>query len=202
MVTVIPFSNEDQEHKQIQETLTKLKRAVRFSVNEAILRNVMVRIKFDLTKEQVEYSVEYGSSANLVLPENQDLSRLSSREIEEIEERNKDFESQFSPVDEFLDEPEQFDADVQLYGIGTTYYNNLLMEGILSIYFYPTGEKDSAIIIINNQLELAALDISPFEDRLVENFYPYTEAQLSNAANFDSMLESEAEKIYQEWQKE
>lgn len=196
IVTLVPFGGADQEHDQLKDTMTKISRATRFSVNESILRNVIVRIKFDLEKFPIEYSVEAGKRADLVLPETQDLSRLSIKEREAVDESSKKFDNQFSAVAEFIDEPQVFPDAVKFYGLGTTYYSSLITEGEPSIYFYPTGEKDSAIVFLYTPLELAALEISPFEDTIRESFYQFTPRELED---FDSALESKAREIFEEW---
>lgn len=179
--------------------MTKIGRASRFSVNESILRSAIVRIKFNLETNPAEYAVEYGKRANLVLPETQDLSRLSIKEREAEDENSKKFDNQFNPVPEFIDEPQQFPELVSFYGLGTTYYSSLITEGTPSIYFYPTGEKDSAIIFLYTPLEIAALEISPFEDTMRETYYKFTPAELEN---FDYSLESKAREIFEQWLRE
>lgn len=196
IVTLVPFGGADQEHDQLKETMTKISRASRFSVNESILRSVIVRIKFDFEANPAEYSVEYGKKANLVLPETQDLSRLSIKEREAEDKNAKKFDNQFNPVTEFIDEPQQFPELVSFYGLGTTYYSSLITEGTPSIYFYPTGEKDSAIIFLHTPLEIAALEISPFEDIMRETYYKFTPRELEN---FDNSLESKAREMFEQW---
>lgn len=197
--TMLPFSTEDQEHAALEDSIVKIERTVRFSVNEAILRNVIIRLKFDLNKEPISYIVEYGKKADLVLPEAKDLSRLSIRDREAELQVVKKFDGQFSPVDEFLDEKLELPEGIEIYGVGTTYYPSIVSDGEASIYFYPTGEKDSAIILLNNELELGTLSISPFEDKTEKDFYIFTETELQR---FDSSLESKAKEKFEQWLKD
>ena len=197
--TMLPFSTEDQEHAALEESITKIERAVRFSVNEAILRNVIIRLKFDLSSEPVSYMVEFGKKADLVLPEAKDTSKLSLRDREAELKTVKKFDGQFTPVDEFSDEAQELPKGVEVYGLGTTYYPNIVTDGEASIYFYPTGEKDSAIILINNELELGTLSIAPFEDKTNKNFHLFTEAE---QLRFDSSLEDKAKEKFDKWLKE
>lgn len=196
IVTLVPFGGADGEHDKLKETMTKIQRASRFSVNESILRNVIVRIKFNLDAMPAEYTIEYGKKADLVLPETQDLSRLSIKEREAIDESSKKFDNQFNPVTEFSDESKFFPDGIYFYGIGTTYYSSLLTEGSPSLYFYPTGERDSAIIFLYTPVEIAALEISPFEDTMRESYYTFSPAELEN---FNSSLESKAREIFEQW---
>lgn len=196
IVTLIPFGGADGEHDKLKETMTKIQRASRFSVNESILRNVIVRIKFNLDVTPTEYTIEYGKKSDLVLPETQDLSNLSIKEREAADEGSKKFDNQFNPVTEFSDEAKTIPDVISFYGLGTTYYSSLISEGSPSLYFYPTGERDSAIIFLYTPVEIAALEISPFEDTMRESYYKFSPAELEN---FEYSLESKAREIFEAW---
>ena len=74
-----------------------------------------------------------------------------------------------------------------------------MTEGEVSIYLYPTGEKDSAIILLYSNEEMVSLDIPPFEERTFDNYYPFSENEL---VNFEYTLESKAKDIVEKWQKD
>ena len=122
MFLLIPFSEDNQSRKALKESTDKISRAIRFSTNESILRNVIIRIKFNLNTTPIEYIVEYGNNATLALPEIKDLSRLSIKEREIAEEKAKKFDGQFTPVDEFADSAQALPDNVSIYAIATTYF--------------------------------------------------------------------------------
>ncbi len=196
MISIIPSGNEGGDHEALKNAMNKIKRASRFSVNESILRNVIVRINFNLETLPVEYSIEYGKRADLVLPETVDTSRLSIKEREALDENKKKFTKQFNPVTEFEEGSKQFEERIEFYGLGTAYYASIISEGAPSIYFYPTGEKDSALVFFYSPEEIAILEISPFEDTINESYYQFTQAELQN---FDDALERKTKEIFKEW---
>ena len=196
LITLIPSTNEGGDHDDLKASMDQLKRASRFSVNEAILRNVIVRINFNLEALPVEYNIEYGKKASLVLPETVDTSRLSIKEREALDESSKKFSHQFNPVVEFEEGSKKIAENIQFYGLGTTYYASLISEGAPSIYFYPTGEKDSAILFFYSPDEIATLEISPFEDTMRESYYPFTQSEKNN---FDDALERKTKEIFTQW---
>lgn len=196
LVTLIPSSNEGGEHDELEKAMDQMKRASRFSVNEAILRNVIIRINFNMESLPVEYNIEYGKRADLVLPETIDTSRLSIKEREALDASEKKFSTQFNPVTEFEEGTKKFPETIQFYGLGTAYYASIISEGSPSIYFYPTGEKDSALLFFYSPDEIAILEISPFEDTVTESFYKFTP---NEKQNFDNALERKTTEIFKEW---
>jgi hypothetical protein len=190
---------EDSGRQNIQESIEKIDRAIRFSTNESILRNAIVRIRIDLETTPIQYVVEYGEGADFVLPESKDLSRLGIRERELELKKTQKLDAQFKVIDEFSESAEKLPEGIIVYGIGTTYYPNLILEGTANIYFYPTGEKDNAIIFFHNDEELATLKISPFEEITFDDYFPFSESEL---ANLDYSLENKTKEIFEKWIKE
>ena len=197
--TIIPLSLTDDSHQKLQESIEKIDRAVRFATNESILRNSIVRLKIDLDKSPIEYTVEYGQGSDFTLPESKDLSRLSISEREEETKRIEKLDSQFRSIDEFADSSEPLDENISVHGLGTDYYQKIQLEGQVSIYFYPSGEKDAAILFFNNEEELATLKIAPFEDKTYVDYYIFNEYDL---ANLDDTLENKSKELFEKWLKE
>lgn len=196
--TMIPFGNSETQRQRMEHTMAKFDRTIAFSTSESILRNTIVRIKIDLDQEPMEYSVEYGQGSNMVLPQTKDLSRLSLKEREQELTKSKKLDSQFSKTEEFLDSNEALPEGINVYALGTTYRNDLLTDGPFYIYFYPTGEKDNAILILNSVEEMATLAISPFEEKTVDEYFPFSESDL---ANLDYALENKAKEVFDKWLK-
>ncbi|MDP7320461.1 MAG: hypothetical protein QF441_07615 [Bacteriovoracaceae bacterium] len=197
--TLVPMAIQDSEREKIQESLSKFDRALRFATSESVLRNTLVRLKINLDTNPVEYIVEYGQSANMVLAEAVDLSKLSLKERELELEKQKKIDSQFQSTDEFEESSATLPEGISIYGVATSYYPEIMTEGEVSIYLYPTGEKDSAIILLYSNEEMVSLDIPPFEERTFDNYYPFSENEL---VNFEYTLESKAKDIVEKWQKD
>lgn len=182
---------------QIISAVSQVERALRFAVNESILRGSITRIKFDLEKDPPTYIVEYGPKDSFVLPEFSDFkerSNLSLSEFEKLEGELKKIDNQFQPVDEASEGPVELSGGVKIYGVSTEQWDELIISGQVSIYIYPTGEKDSSIIIFSYLDELASLIVSPFTDSYTKNYQP-----LEGEGN--AGLEDAAKELYQKWKK-
>ena len=184
--------------RNLDEALNDIERAVRFSVDEAALRNAMIRVRFKFDEDPQTWSVEFGPNGNFVLPP---ISQAVSQSKSEEEKENKDLDElnkKFSKVREFQDSDREFPMGVRVVGIATTLTQAMLLDGDNSLYIYPTGEKDSAIIIVASDDEIASLKISPFTMDIEREYH---EIDLSNDVDVTEAQIALAERIYQEWQK-
>jgi hypothetical protein len=195
MFGLIPKGTFGGSRVDLENTVVDVERAVRFAVNESILRNAIVRLSFNISEEKKTYFVEYGSGANLILPEAVDESRLSIKEKEELEKTNKNLDAQFNKVDEFSEKDKVLPEDITITGIGSSYIGEIKYEGSIAIYFYPTGEKDNALIFFSSQDELITLDIPPFEDTTNKEYYTFTDQDKNNLLDsIDSIMKEKFEK--------
>lgn len=197
--TLIPTGALNGQRAKLEEVIFDLQRAVRFSVNESILRNSIVRISIDLEKNPIEYSVEYGPSTSLVLPAAEDESKMSLRDRENQAKVFKNIDAQFNRVDEFQEEAKKLPDDVKIIGLASSYLNAIKIEGKLSIYFYPTGEKDNALIFLSTEEEFASLDIPPFEDQMNVEYSTYSDSDL---VNLDDSQDNRMKDAFEKWIKE
>lgn len=196
---IIPNQIGSDDHAKLEESIQEIDRAVRFSINESILRNSITRLYIDLDKEPQEYVVEYGNSANIVLPTLGDDDRMSIKEREQQKKIIKSLDAQFNRVDEFADETKKFPDGVSVQAIASSYINNLKKDGALAIYFYPTGEKDNTLIFLSTDQEISWIDIPPFENKTFVDFYTFTESEL---VNLDISLDNKIKEIYDKWIKD
>ncbi len=192
----IPMAMIDTDREKLEKSIGKINRAVKSAVDESIMRNSLVRINISYGEDGYEYCIEYGMGANIVIPEAQDESRMSLKEREEYLKRTQKFNTQFTKTSEFLDSNEKLPAEVSIYAIGTSYLEQLKTEPPFYIYFYPTGEKDAAVLYFANIDELATLEISAFENKTSDNFLSFTEADLANP---ELALENKANEHFQQW---
>ncbi len=150
----------------LNKAVSKLETAIRFAQDESTLRNTIVRLHIYLEKEPQQYSVEYGPSEGFVLP-----SVLLSDDQEDNEKREKNINKQFNLVKEFSSKNEKIPKYVKIIGVGSSLYKKLLTEFEASIYVYPTGEKDDAIIFLATEEELISLEITQFEQEITKKKY-------------------------------
>ncbi|CBW26140.1 putative membrane protein [Halobacteriovorax marinus SJ] len=184
--------------RNLDEALNDVERAVRFSVDEAALKNSMLRVRFKFDEDPQTWSVEFGPSGNFVLPP-VSKSVSQSKSEEEAEKKTQDqLNKKFSRVREFQDGDREFPLGIRVIGLATNLTQAMLLDGDNSLYIYPTGEKDSAIIIIASDDELAALKISPFTMDIEREYFS---VETSDSTDITEAQIELAERIFQEWQK-
>jgi hypothetical protein len=202
-ITLVVSDNSSTPHSKIERTFENFERAVRFSRDEAVLRNRIIRllIKIGEGGEGSSFSVEYGPDKDFVIPTQflKDLDNDSSLDEDEIEKRKKKLNGQFNKVQEFQEEPEVINDQISLIGVGSTLFTTFISEGEASIFFYPTGEKDGAYIVIGNEEEIASLSIEPFTMDFERSYFP-----IENSENIDDLFEfhtTQGRSLYEKWVK-
>jgi prepilin-type N-terminal cleavage/methylation domain-containing protein len=193
----IPTSYFNSESKSLESAIDAIERAVRFSSNEAILRNSVVRLKLELDKTPVEYVVEYGPKDAFVIPEFIDTTSISLNDEEKNLKKTKDLDSRFNKVPEFEDINKPFEDQVKIIGVATVSRNKFLKNGTPAIYFYPSGERDGALIILSTSQELASLDIQAYNEKINVNFK--TLETKSGGTGLEDEIEKLSEIIYKDW---
>jgi prepilin-type N-terminal cleavage/methylation domain-containing protein len=201
LFTLIPTSTSDEQHSNLETSLFDIERAVRFAANEAILRNSIVRISMDLDKTPPSYTIEFSTTGGLVLPEvTEDINKLSLREQEELQKKQKNLDSQFSSIDEFSEEgAKTFPRFITVLGYANTIKDDITLAGVAHIYFYPTGERDASLIFLSSEEEFASLSIPAYENAFERNFSLYTE---SDTFNIEAAQENLMKETFEKWLKE
>jgi Tfp pilus assembly protein FimT len=192
----VPTSDDVQRHRNLQTAVDDFDRSVRFAANEAVLRNTVTRLRISLEKSPIEYTVEYGPAGNLPLP---DMPEKASKSLDEEKaemDKHAALDKQFTKVEEFEDIKHEISGDVTVLGVGTTSQKKLMTEGEASIYFFPTGEKDGALIIFSTIEEIATLEIAPFLSQTNASFLPLN---TSSVAKLEDILQTRMEEVYKEW---
>jgi Tfp pilus assembly protein FimT len=185
----------------LDKILDDVERGTRFATAESALVNAIVRVNFLLQNDPQEYSVEFSNDGSLILPaiNNKTIVKSKKEEEEEIKQQNK-LDKMFSKVKEFQKEGRKIEnSDIRLVGIATNYSEKLITNRSISIYFYPSGERDGAIIFVASEDEIAEIIISPFLAEITRNYYPLVETE-----DEDDLFEAQtnkAEELYQKWVK-
>jgi prepilin-type N-terminal cleavage/methylation domain-containing protein len=193
----MPSSDNVQKHRDLQTAVEDLDRSVRFASNEAILRNTVVRLRISLDKTPVVYTVEYGPPGNLPLPEMEtEKANLSLEEEKSRSEKSAALDRQFTKVEEFEEIKREIHPDVTVIGIASSSQKNFINEGEASIYFYPTGEKDGALVFFNTSEEFAFIEVEAFmSDTKVE----YEPLKKERVAKLEDIVQTRVDEVYKEW---
>lgn len=197
LVLVSFFSGDStQVHRDLQMAVSDIERSLRFASNEAVLRNSIVRLTLDLEKEPVEYLVEYGPAGNMPLPDMPDKTYKSLDEEKADQEKLANLDKQFNKVEEFEDIRHEISPNVSIIGVATTFQKKIITTGNASIYFYPTGEKDGALIFFGTDEEIAYLEVQPFLSDTQSVFEPLN---LESVARREDLLQTRMDEVYKEW---
>lgn len=193
----VPSGDSAQKHRDLQTTIEDIDRSVRFASNEAVLRNTVVRLRISLDKSPVEYTVEYGPAGNLALPDMPEkTTSLSLAEEKAEKEKNAALDRQFTKVEEFEEIKREIHPDVTILGLATSSQKRLFTDNEASIYFFPTGEKDGAIVFFATNEEFAFLEIEPF---LSETNAGFQTLPTDSVAKLEDILQTKVDETYKQW---
>ncbi len=179
--------------------MDNLERAVRFSHDESILRNRIIRLLIRFDGENQNFTVEYGQDSNFVLPAQflTDSEEAGLLDDEELAKKRQEIDKAFSKVEEFQEEPEEIHEFVRVVGVGSSLTNSLELSEGANLFFYPSGEKDAAIIILATDEEIGTLEIEPFTMDFKREFYRI-EGDIGDTLEFQL---SRAKALYEDWLK-
>ena len=192
-----PFSSRDQLDKDVNS----IERSIRFMGDEAALKNAVVRLHFLLDKKPQEYAVEYGPSDSFILPSKTDFeTTVESKEEEESRKKEqKNLNMKFNKVVEFQDKNFELSDNVFILGVATGNSAKFITKGEASIYSFPTGEKDEALVIIANDEAIITLKVNPFNLKVDRHSWP---VKLRADKDLQASLDDQAKELFDKWQKE
>lgn len=201
IILLIAVGTDFSDRKSLDQILDKYERVIRFSSDEAILKNNFVRMNLNIDKDDGQHlSLEYSDDKNFVI--DLDLARRENSESESDkelrEEKEKEQNSSFSNVPEFEAEDFELPGNVVLLGSGSELTENFITSGKTQIYFYPNGQKDASIIIFATSDELATLEIEPFR-RVINRRYIKIPEDFNG--EFEEYIIEKANEIFSEWTK-
>lgn len=191
-----PFSTENQLENEIKG----IERAIRFMSDESALRNTITRLHLFMSKDPQEYAVEYGPSSQFVLPARSESdTKVLSKEEEEKEKKDiKELNNKFARISEFQDSNKEFDQNVKVLAVGFSNNRNLQKSGEISIYTYPTGEKDEVFIILVQDQTVATISTEAFSSKILHNYYHLDN---SNEKELQEAYDKKAKELFDEWLK-
>jgi hypothetical protein len=185
----------------LEEALEDTERAVRFGSDEATLRNTITRIHYNLSEDPQTFLVQYGPNDDFVIPTK--VIEFDEKEDEDDEKAAnlaKKISNKFKKVTEFEEDDKEIPAPVRLVGIGSGLTETLYLASEYSkasIYLYPSGEKDRAMVIFATDDEIATITISPFMMEFEREFYTIEEAQ--SGEDLIEQQDTLAAQFFSEW---
>jgi prepilin-type N-terminal cleavage/methylation domain-containing protein len=161
MYGLFTYNSKDSRSK-LNEAADNIEKAIRFGQDEASLRNSIVRLNFSFDREPQEYGVEAGPDDSFILPSPIASEADTQDEIEKEKKQLEATNKRFNLVKEFDEKNKTLSERVTLVGFASSQQDKLITKMQGALYFYPSGEKDSAIIILGTEDELLALIVDPF----------------------------------------
>lgn len=187
MVANFNFTSK-QASEQLIEDLTL---AIESATDEAALKNTNVRIQFELSSTEINPDedtpledqpqsilFEYALDSNELMEKRERVNRseLTQTQLEKFIELEKNNKNNFARISTLKDGKIIPDYPVRVLGVGYPNENKFISTLSSSIYFYPDGDKDPAIIFITEGEQIHYLVIPPFglnikyDSVLIESF--------------------------------
>jgi prepilin-type N-terminal cleavage/methylation domain-containing protein len=191
-----PFSSRDDLDKEV----SSVERALRFMGDEAILRNAVLRLHFILNKDPQEYAVEYGPSDNFILPskEKEESSVESKEEAAKRKKSSKDLNLKFNRVTEFSETNTEISNRVKIIGIANLQSEKVQSTGEVSLYAFPSGEREASLVLIANDDEIISLKTNAFTPKIERQIH---KIEAVNEKDLPEKQRSLAKEIFEEWKK-
>lgn len=194
-----PFENNSRTH--IQETADNLARGLKMAVDESILRGVVTRLKLDLGKTPQSYVVEFGDKNQGLLPNFNSLEAeqgLTLQEEDEVKKKLESFDKNFNPIQDYSEKALEVPEDVLLLGAASNLNPQLITETSMAIYSYPSGERDSAIILLGTDEEIVALTTQGFTADVKMDFFSLPQ---DTQTDVDSQRQNKVKELHEQWLK-
>ena len=187
--------------ERLEEVINTLERTYRFAMDEAVLRNRIVRLHFYLDRNPQEYTVEYGQDAHFVIPSSilARGERRSLQEEEDLQETQQNVNKQFTRIEEFAEGGRKIPENILITGIGSGLHKVLVSEGEISLYIYPDGEKDSSFVAVSDNADLVVMTTDAFTNDMNIEQRPITDITEDNVLEKTFELTKE---LFDQWIKE
>lgn len=169
--------------------------------DEAALRNSVVRLHFMLGQAPQEYAIEYGPSDSFILPPPAEFETktVSKEEEEKVAKLTKEINMKFNKIQEFQESNTEVSDNVKILGIGNASSEKFVSTGDVSIYSFPTGEKDDALILLANDETVISLEVSPFNSKVERKSY---KIEQTGNRELNDLQADKAKEIFDTWLKD
>ena len=187
--------------RDLKEALNKITRPFASLKAKRLFRNSLVRLYIKLGSEEnpnQSYTLQYGPQGSFVLPRIQRGKNLTESEREEEEKKSKALNKKFNRITDFHEEDEELIETIRFIGIGTADQDELITDGDVSLFTYPTGEKDSAIIILASEVEVGYLEVNPFLQEYNITYKTLEFEEFSEEEIYDKQRDL-ADEVFLEW---
>jgi hypothetical protein len=171
--------------------------------DESALKNTVVRLHFFLDKEPQEYAVEYGPNDNFILPPKPEFETKTEtkEEADKRKKETKNINMKFNRVTEFQEKNNEISNNIKVIAVATPQSEKLQTNGEVSLYAYPTGEKDEALVILGSDEDIISLKVSAFTAKIERETHSIGKPT-SGEKDLNELQKKRAQEIFEKWQHE
>jgi prepilin-type N-terminal cleavage/methylation domain-containing protein len=200
LVMGLAISNPFNSNGDLENETKNIERAIRYIGDESAFRNTITRIHFYLSKEPQQYSAEYGPSGQFVLPalSESNISSTTKEEDEQKEKQTKELNQKFGRLTDFSESNLELNSNVKIIAVGSMTATKLQTSGEFSLYAYPSGEKDEAFIVLQEENTLATVSTFGLAGNIEHNYYHLDNIE---GKDINDKLVARAKELFEEWQK-
>jgi len=192
-----PFGTTDDLESEVKN----IERAITYMSDESAIRNTITRLHIYLSKDPQEYAIEYGPSSQFVLPaKSEDSINVMTKEEEEAKAKEtKELNSKFARISDFQESNATLKESVKVFAVGDAKSKMLQENGEVSVYSFPSGEKDEVFIALYQDESIATITTSAFTSKIVHNYY-HLDRKDENLMKEERL--KKAKELFETWLKE
>ncbi len=97
------------------------------------------------------------------------------------------------------DDYKEITKPYRIIGVGSSITDKLITEGSISLYVYPTGERDSGIIIVGNDQEVISLSVEPFTGEFKREYVKIKSDDSKDGKDLVEKQEAIAQELFRNW---
>ena len=200
LVYVSVSNTSSSDRNNLDEAMDTVEKIINFSINESVLRNRITRAHFDLTQKIPKITIEFNSDHEFVLP---DIKKYDDKNLRDSEQKAKKklinkINSKFKAIEDLDSDQLKIPSSVQILGIATSLMPSFITDEETSLYIYPTGERDRALIIFAAFHQITAMMIEPYTGEIKRE---YTTLTVADKDDLETEYEKAVEKFFADWQK-
>jgi len=174
MVANFNFTSKQASEEIIEDLIV----AIESMTDEAALKNTFVRLNIELEpmvenleaespplEEQIQnIFFEYSIEKKQILEKSEKINRaeLTQTQLQDYLKNQKSNQNNFARISSLKNGKIPVQYPVRILGIGYPNENKFVSSLTASIYFYPDGDKDPAIIFLTDGIRIHYLVIPPF----------------------------------------
>jgi prepilin-type N-terminal cleavage/methylation domain-containing protein len=203
LVLGISINGSFNSRESLDRDVANVERAIRFMSDEATLKNAVIRLHIMLDKEPQEYAVEYGPSDSFILPPKAEFeTKVESKEEEEKRKKDtKNLNMKFTKVAEFQEQNTEMSSDIKIIGVATPQSEKLQTSGEVSVYAFPSGEKDEALVLVGSDEDIISLKVDAFSNKIERETHPLGKPT-NGEKDLNELQQARAKEIFEKWKHE